>query len=78
MPTLVLAAVLAAGLAALMVWVAFQDNNQGEFFDPQTGAVAWSTTIRLILGWFVPVFLPITLIGALLQWLHHKTRKVRP
>ena len=76
-PVLISAAVLAAGWAGLMLWVAFQNNNQGEFFDPQSGAVEWGYVALLFLAWFVPVFFPITLIGAALQWLYHKARKVK-
>jgi hypothetical protein len=77
MPALVLAAVLGAAFAVFMLWLGFRDNNQGEFFDPQMGATAWRQTTALFFGWFIPIFLPITLIGVALQWLHHKARKVR-
>jgi hypothetical protein len=78
-PSLVLAVLLAGGWAALMLWAGFQDNNQGEFFDPQSGTIDWSYSALLFFSWFIAIFVPIAGIGALLEWRRHKSAgKVRP
>jgi hypothetical protein len=75
--TLVLAAVPAACLASLLLWIGFNNNNQGEFFDPQSGAVEWSYAVLVFLAYFALVFIPIAL-GAVLHSLYDKTRKAKP
>ena len=60
---LVLGVSLAAGLAVggVMVWIAFQENPQGEYFDPVTGAVHWSQTLTLFGTWLLTVTGPLAL-----------------
>ena len=51
----------AAGLAVAnaMLWIAFQENPQGEFFDPATGAVDWPYSLALFGLWLLVVAVPI-------------------
>ena len=52
------------GLGYLMVSAAFDHNPQGEFFDPKSGVVVWSSTLAVfaaaimilvaeLISWFV-------------------------
>lgn len=72
----VLLAAIALGLAAasLCLWMGFLDNNQGEFFDPQSGAIAWGHVMPVLLASFISGFVPVAVIGALLRWVWHKLR----
>jgi hypothetical protein len=60
--------------ASLVLWMAFQDNNQGEFFEPRSGALVWGSVVPVFLASFVSVFVPVAVIGALLRWAFHKMR----
>lgn len=46
-------------VASVMLWIAFQENPQGEFFDPATGAVDWPYSLMLFGLWFLVVAVPI-------------------
>ena len=72
----VLLAAIACGLTSgsLVLWMAFQDNNQGEFFDPQSGAIVWDSAVPVFLASFVSGFVPVAVIGALLRWAFRKAR----
>lgn len=58
-------AAAAAGLAvaSVMLWVAFQENPQGEFFDPVSGAVDWRYSFALFGLWFAVIAAPILFAG---------------
>jgi hypothetical protein len=36
-----------------ILYIAFQHNPQGEFFDPETGVVNWRYAAWLFVAWFV-------------------------
>ena len=74
MKAVLLAISLALASASLVLWMGFQDNNQGEFFDPQSGAMVWGSVIPVFLASFISVFVPVAVIGALLQLAWHKAR----
>jgi hypothetical protein len=58
---LALAVGATAGLAvaSVMLSIAFQENSQGEFFDPATGAVDWPYSLALFGLWFLVIAVPI-------------------
>jgi len=62
---IVLGVAAASGCAvgSVMIWIAFQENTQGEFFDPTTGAVDWPYSLALFGLWFLVVAVPIAAAG---------------
>ena len=62
---LVLGVSFAAGLAVggAMLWIAFQENPQGEYFDPVTGAVNWPHTLTLFGLYMLTIAGPLALAG---------------
>lgn len=51
---LVVASVVLGGLfASLLLFIGFDHNPQGEFFDPQSGAVDWGYSALLFAVWFI-------------------------
>jgi hypothetical protein len=74
-----LGAAVVAGLAvaSAMLWIAFQENPQGEFFDPATGAVDWPYSIALFGLWFVVVAAPTLAVGMAGVALHGRLRRRR-
>ncbi len=52
--------VLAGGA---IVYIAFQENSQGEFFDTQTGAIDWPYTLMHFAMGFFFVFGLIVFVG---------------
>jgi sterol desaturase/sphingolipid hydroxylase (fatty acid hydroxylase superfamily) len=73
-PVLIVAFLVGCGLGGLALWAALQDNNQGEFLDPKTGALDWAQSSLVFLGWFLPVFILVTVAGAFMQWGYHRLR----
>lgn len=74
-----LGAAVVAGLAvaSTMLWIAFQENPQGEFFNPTTGAVDWTYSMILFGLWFVVVAAPTLAVGMAGVALHGRLRRHR-
>jgi fructose-specific phosphotransferase system IIC component len=53
-------------VGAVMVFIAFQHNPQGEAFDPQTGAVAYGYVAALFASWSVATFVCVAAVEAAL------------
>lgn len=51
--------------ASLILWIAFQDNNNGEFMDTVSGRIDFRNAAGLWLAWFVGTF-PIFILPAVL------------
>jgi hypothetical protein len=63
---IVIAAALAFFIGAVMVFIAFQHNPQGETFDQQSGAIHYGYVAALFASWFLSVFTLVTAVeGAL-------------
>jgi hypothetical protein len=76
MKGVMLAIVLGLTWASYLVWLAFQDNNQGEYIDPQSSAIVWGSVVPLFLANFMIVFAPVALIFACLQWAYRRARNM--
>jgi hypothetical protein len=74
---LVAAVVAGLAVASTMLWIAFQENPQGEFFDPATGAVDWPYSMALFGLWFVVVAAPTLAAGMAGVALHGRLRRRR-
>jgi hypothetical protein len=74
---IVLGVAAAAGcaVASVMLWIAFQENTQGEFFDPVTGAVDWPYSLALFGLWFLVVAVPIAVAAWVGLALHSRLRR---
>ncbi len=74
-----IAAAAGCAVASVMLWIAFQENTQGEFFDPVTGAVDWLYSLALFGLWFLVVALPIAVSGwgglAIYSRLHRRSTR---
>ena len=46
-----------------MLWIAFRENPQGAYFDPETGAVHWSYALTLFGTWLLTIGAPLALAG---------------
>ena len=62
---LFIAALLAALIAGAVLYVAFQHNPQGAFFDPQTGSVDVVYAFLLFLSWWIPALMLLCAIAAI-------------
>jgi hypothetical protein len=62
---LVLSVSLGAGLAVAgtMLWIGFQSNPQGTYYDPVTGEVHWPYVRALLEAWLLTVTGPLALAG---------------
>jgi hypothetical protein len=61
----IIAAVIAALVAAFMLYVGFQHNPQMEFFDTQTGKIDYRYSLLTFGLWFAVIFLPVAGIACL-------------
>lgn len=65
-----LTAAIAGGLlATLFLMAGLENNNQGEYFDPLTGAIDWGSVTLLGLSGFLPPFLLIAIASLAIAWL---------
>jgi hypothetical protein len=76
--TLVIAALaallLGSAFASVVLWIAFQNNNQGEYFDPVTGQVDIAYSATLFLAASLPVALVTFAVLALGLWLGRQVK----
>ncbi len=79
--TLVIAALIALLLgiafASIVLWVAFQENSQGEYFDPVTGQVDIAYSATLFLAALLPVALAAFVVVAFGAWLWRQVKMRR-
>jgi hypothetical protein len=60
-------------VAAVMMYVAWEHNLQGEIHNED--GVSWAYWFLIGLSWFIPVAVPLSLVsGALLRWLLRSDR----
>ncbi|HVJ36029.1 MAG TPA: hypothetical protein VND94_23190 [Terriglobia bacterium] len=73
--TLIMAGMIGWLAGGFMVDAALDHNPQGAFYDPARGIVAYGYLSAIFYGWFLCVFLPITLISLGLQLVLGWTRQ---
>ena len=64
--------------AGLLLWIGFQHNSQGEFFDAETGEYSWYTLQFFVINAVIigtPVFLLVGMVRLLLLWFGHVRAK---
>jgi hypothetical protein len=57
--------VVSCGVAAVFLYMGFKDNNQGEFYDLQTGAIDIPYSSMLFVSVFIPCFIALNLAAML-------------
>ena len=69
-------------LACFMMYLAWDHNPQGEFFNSETGIVNWTNWFTVGIAWFLPVYFITTilcfmslLIANSIKFLSNKTDK---
>jgi hypothetical protein len=65
----IIALLLGCAFGSVVLWIAFQNNNQGEYFDPVTGQVDIAYSAELFLTASLPVALLVFAFVALGLWL---------
>jgi hypothetical protein len=64
-----IAGLLGSVFGTVVMWIAFQHNNQGEYFDPVTGQVDIAYSAELFAAASLPVAFAVFAILALGLWL---------
>ncbi|WP_395020179.1 hypothetical protein [Dongia sp.] len=72
MKSILLATALGIAWASLTLWMAFENNNQGELFETQSGAIVWRSVLAFFLGQFIAIFVAVCALSAMLQAAWHK------
>ena len=57
--------VVSCVIAAVFLYMGFENNNQGEFYDFQTGSIDVSYSLILLLLTFIPSFIALNLAATL-------------
>lgn len=66
-------------IASVALLAGFQHNPQGEFYDPETGAVKWAYSAMFFALWFGPVSIGVGILLAAIRFvllaIRHQLRR---